>query len=119
MTLPETLERDFQQELIRFEEENQMPYILSFERRALRARDEGIQLGIETGILQKGREAVLEVLRIRFEEVPSSLEEAINQIEDDSVLKTLHRQAITIGSVEEFQQEVAQLTSTDEEEQKG
>ncbi|MEW6496664.1 MAG: transposase [Cyanobacteriota bacterium] len=119
MTLPETLERDFQQELIRFEEKNQMPYILSFERRALRARDEGIQLGIETGILQKGREAVLEVLRIRFEEVPSSLEEAINQIEDDSVLKTLLRQAITIGSVEEFQQEVAQLTSTDEEEQKG
>lgn len=117
MTLPETLERDFEQELIRFEEENRMPYILSFERRALRSRDEGIQLGIETGILQKGREAVLEVLRVRFEDMPSSLEEAIYQIEDDSVLKTLLRQAITIGSLEEFQQEVARLTSTDEGEE--
>lgn len=187
MTLPEGLERDFEQELIRFEEENRMPYILSYERRVLQARQEDIlevlkvrfvnvpnsleeainqiqdELLLKTlhgqaivisslaeftpcidqlttsdeseqesqetyvpsledstlqarqeGILQKGREAVLEVLRVRFEDVPNSLEEAINQIENDSVLKTLLRQAITIGSLEEFQQELARLTSTDE-----
>jgi hypothetical protein len=91
------------------EEEGQETYIPSLEDSALQARQEGI--------LQKGREAVLEVLRVRFEDVPSSLEEAIYQIEDDSILKTLHRQAITTGSLEEFQQELARLTSTDEGEE--
>jgi septum formation topological specificity factor MinE len=109
MTLPEDLDRNFQQELIRFEEESRMPYILSFERRALRARQEGI--------LQQLREDILEVLQIRFENMPNSLEEAINQIEDDTVLKTLLRQAITISSLEEFQQVIDQLTSADEEEE--
>jgi hypothetical protein len=105
MTLPASLERDFEQELIRFEEENRMPYILSFERRALQARQEGI--------LQSSREDLLEVLRVRFENVPNLLEEAINQIEDDLALKTLLRQAITIGSLEEFQRYIDQLTSVD------
>ncbi|NEO50047.1 MAG: hypothetical protein F6K55_40570 [Moorea sp. SIO4A3] len=52
--------------------------------------------------MQKGRESVLEVLRIRFEDVPRELVETINQIKDDSMLTMLHRQAITIASVEEF-----------------
>ena len=109
MTLPENLELDFQQELIRFEEESSMPYILSFERNAERKVH---QARLE-GILQKGREDVLEVLRIRFENLPSSIELVINQIEDDSVLKALHRQAVTIASLEEFEQQVARVISVD------
>ncbi|MBR8840801.1 MAG: transposase [Stigonema ocellatum SAG 48.90 = DSM 106950] len=120
MTLPDFLELDFQQEIIRFEEETKMPYILSFERKAIQAeqaaqqaqqaaQQAAIQARQEAAI-QARQEAILEALRIRFENVPSSLESVINQIEDDSVLKTLHRQAITIGSLEEFQQQVSQLT---------
>ncbi len=86
-----------------------MPYILSFERNAERKVH---QARLE-GILQKGREDVLEVLRIRFENLPSSLELVINQIEDDSVLKALHRQAVTIASLEEFEQQVARVISVD------
>jgi hypothetical protein len=45
---------------------------------------------------------------VRFEDVPNSLEAAINQIDEDLVLKTLLRQAITIDSLEEFQQQIPQ-----------
>jgi hypothetical protein len=41
---------------------------------------------------------------VRFGEVPPTLIERINAIEDVSVLKQLHRQAIAIPSIEEFQQ---------------
>ncbi len=68
-----------------------MRYITSFER-----------LARQEGVIQKGREWLLEVLRVRFEDVPRELVETINQIKDDSILTMLHRQAITIASVEEF-----------------
>jgi len=85
-----------------------MPYVTSFERLA---RIEGKQEGLSEGILQKGREDVIDVLTIRFSDVPPSLVEAINQIEDPSLLKTLLRQAITIGSIAEFQGNLDQLSS--------
>ena len=69
-----------------------MPYITSIERLAR----------IE-GLVQKGREDIIEVLEVRFEELPNELIERINQIEDLELLKTLLRQAITIGSVADFQ----------------
>jgi hypothetical protein len=75
-----------------------MPYITNIER-----------MGIEKGILQKGRETVIDALEIRFENVPSALVDAINQIEDPAILKTLHRQAITLGSLSEFQSYLNQL----------
>ncbi len=70
-----------------------MPYVTSFER-----------LARQEGILQKGREGVIEVLEVRFEVLSSDLIEKINQIEDLELLKTLHRQGITIGSLDEFQE---------------
>ena len=107
MTLPDRIESEFRQEIRRFEEENQMSYVTSIERLAR-------QEGISEGVLQKGREDVIDVLQIRFENVPSDLVEVINQIEDSSILKTLHRQAITIGSLSEFQLLLNQLSSAGE-----
>jgi hypothetical protein len=107
MTLPDMSESEFKQEIRRFEEDLQMPYVTSFERLAR-------QEGLDEGILQKGREDVIDVLTIRFSDVPPSLVEAINQIEDPSLLKTLHRQAITIGSIAEFQGNLDQLSSGNE-----
>ena len=108
MTLPEGIESEFKQEIRRFEEDLQMPYVTSFERLA---RIEGKQEGLSEGILQKGREDVIDVLTIRFSDVPPSLVEAINQIEDPSLLKTLLRQAITTSSIIEFQGNLSQLSS--------
>lgn len=104
MTLPEGIEGEFKQEIRRFEEDLQMPYVTSFERLAR-------QEGLDEGILQKGREDVIDVLTIRFSDVPPSLVEAINQIEDPSLLKPLLRQAITTSSIIEFQGNLSQLSS--------
>ena len=76
-----------------------MRYVTSIER-----------LAKEEGIIQKGREDVIEILEIRFSEMPREIREAINGIEDESVLKTLHRRAIAISSIPEFQQLLNEVT---------
>jgi hypothetical protein len=91
INLPEATEQEFKREIQRFEEENQMPYITSVER-----------IARQEGILQKAKEDVLEVLEVRFGEVPTEISQKINSIEDPEVLKTLHREAIAIESMEQF-----------------
>jgi hypothetical protein len=102
MVLPEELGRSFKEEVRRYEEAQRMRYVTSIERMA-----------IQEGMLQQGREDVIEILQIRFGEVPSSIVEVINGIDDSSVLKTLFRRAIAIASVEEFQQFLEQVTSSE------
>jgi hypothetical protein len=51
------------------------------------------------------------VLETRFGEVPSSIVEVINRIEEPSVLKMLHKSAIAIPSTAEFQQVLDNLAS--------
>ncbi|NER22559.1 MAG: hypothetical protein F6J96_18035 [Symploca sp. SIO1C2] len=67
----------------------------------------GMQRGIQQGTVQTAHEWLLEVLTVRFEVVPPEVTEAINQIEDVSVLKQLLRKAITITSMVEFQQSLS------------
>ena len=93
MALPQPLDNSFQTEIKRFEEEKTMPYVTSIER-----------LGIQTGRLTSCREDVIDILEIRFEIVPSSLREMINEIDDINQLKILLKQAVTIASLAEFQQ---------------
>ncbi len=81
-----------------------MRYVTSIERLA---KEEGI----EEGIVQNSRESVLEVLETRFGEVPTSIVEAINGINEPSLLKTLLKSAIAIPSTTEFQQLLHNLTS--------
>ena len=100
MVLPEGAEIQFQQALREFEDENQMPYVTSIERLA---REEGLSQGVSQGIVQQRQEDVVEVLAVRFTEVPDALRDEIAAIEDLEQLKQLHRQAITISSLEAFQ----------------
>jgi len=95
VNLPEAAEEEFKREIQHFEEENQMPYVTSVERLAR-------QEGLSQGIIQNGREVILDVLEVRFQEVPTEVIQKINEIEDPALLKTLHRQAIALGSVEQF-----------------
>ena len=74
-----------------------MPYVTSVER-----------IGIQKGILQKAREDVLDVLETRFEEGPQTVVEAVNALDDPSVLKVLHKKAITVGSLEEFERVIGE-----------
>jgi len=88
MVLPAELENEFRTELRQIEGGNRMPYITGFER-------DGIVKGI--------KESVLDVLEIRFNTVPEDLSQALEAIDDATILKQLHRQAVTVVSVETFQ----------------
>ncbi|MEW6494253.1 MAG: transposase [Cyanobacteriota bacterium] len=103
MILPEELQQEFREELRLYQEDSQMPLLSRIE---LAAKQEGI--------LQTARENVLEVLEVRFEVVPSEVIEAVNRIEDTSLLKQLLRQAIAIPSIAEFQQLLEQPPVSEE-----
>ena len=92
IALPYRIEKEFHEEIQRFEEESRMRYVTSIERFAR-----------QDGVLQERRDNVIDVLTVRFQEVPQSLVEAIDVLEDPDQLKTLLRQAITIGSLSDFQ----------------
>ncbi len=87
MVLPKKLETSFRQEFKRILEERRVPYITGFERDAM---------------AKMGRESVVEALETRFEVVPPQVSDRLEAIDDINVLKQLHKQSITIGSVEEF-----------------
>jgi hypothetical protein len=101
MALPPELDYKFNERLSQYEEEQKMPYITSVERIAV---EKGREQGLQQGIAQKGQEDVVEVLKVRFEEVPQMLIESIETITDSDVLKKLHRQAIIVESIAKFKQ---------------
>lgn len=107
MVLPEELAGSFKTEVRSYEEVQTMRYVTSIERLA---KEEGIQ----QGILQKAREDVIKILQTRFGVVSEPVVEVINGIENMSMLETLFTSAITIGSIEEFQQVLNQSTSQGE-----
>ncbi|BAY63819.1 hypothetical protein NIES22_39090 [Calothrix brevissima NIES-22] len=100
MVLPKELASSFKTVVRNYEETNRMRYVTSIER-----------LAKEEGIVENARESVIEVLETRFGEVPNAIVEAINGIEEPSVLKTLHKRAIAIPSTSEFQQLLDNLTT--------
>jgi len=94
MVLPRDLERSYKAEMKRYQEENRMPYLTIFE---------------EDAMVQVTREYILEVLETRFQAVPQGLSDRINEIDDLALLKSLHKRAITVASVEEFEQVIASI----------
>jgi hypothetical protein len=93
MVLPDELASNFKTALRSEEEAGRMRYVTSIER-----------LAKVEGKVETARESVIEVLEVRFEQIPNSILEAINGINDVSVLKTLLRSAIAIPSVDAFTQ---------------
>jgi hypothetical protein len=100
MTLPEEFQISFEEQLECYQEENKMPILSQIETRAM-------QRGTQQEALRSARESLLEVLEVRFQEVPEAIAETVNSIDDVAFLKQLHRQAIVIGSLEEFEQLLA------------
>ncbi|MEA5580906.1 hypothetical protein VB620_06080 [Nodularia harveyana UHCC-0300] len=84
-----------------------MRYVTSIEQLAK-------QEGIEQGVIQMGRDNVIDILETRFEQVPDSILSVVNGIEDTSVLKMLLKRAIAIPSTAQFQQVLDDLTTTSE-----
>jgi len=95
MALPDEMETAFTDTLRAFEEEMKMPYVTSVERR-------GIQQGLQQGLVQNAREAVVDILEVRFETVSHSIVKTVQEMDDLSMLKILHRKAAKVGTMEEF-----------------
>jgi flagellar biosynthesis/type III secretory pathway protein FliH len=105
--LPDELKIQFRKQLQQRLPDKTMPHITLFEELALKEGLEkgiqkGIQKGLEKGILQKAREAILDVLDTRFGEVPDAVRERVNALCSEPTLKELHRRAILIPSLAEF-----------------
>jgi len=76
MALPPELQQQFKQEVKTYQEERKMPLLSRIEEEAMEA-------GIQRGILQTRREDIKEILEMRFENIPLSLNEALNKINDE------------------------------------
>lgn len=99
MFLPEELANNFKTELRNDEEAGRMRYVTSIERLA---KQEGREEGREEGRVESARESIIEVLEVRFGEIPNPILAKINGINEVSLLKTIHRQAIAIPSLDAF-----------------
>ncbi len=93
------------EEIKELEEVKGMPYITSAERIGMeKGMEKGLQQGLQQGLLEEGRGMILEALDEQFGEVPFSISNAVNQIEDRDALRILIRRAIRCASLEEFEQ---------------
>lgn len=99
MTLREDLEREFYGDLARYEEERKMPVLTRFEQRA-------IQKGRREGAVETARQALLDTLTFRFERVPAAITRRVNAIEDAELLRELHRTALGVASLEDFERQL-------------
>jgi len=105
MVLPEELAISFKTEIKSYEEARKMRYVTSIERLAKQEGiEEGLQEGRQLGVIQSSQDSVIEVLETRFGQVPITIINAVNNINDSSVLKTLLKRAISIPSLAEFEQ---------------
>ena len=86
---------------------HRMRYVTSIERLA---KQEGIEEGKHRGKVESARENIIIVLEVRFGEIPFNICESINLINDLSLLKKLHRNAILISSVEAFAELINEIS---------
>ena len=93
MTLPPDLDLNFKTELKQFEDDKKMAYITSIER---------------LGIAQTLQKSIVKIIKTRFQDAPSQLAEQINKIYDHEQLNQLLEEAITTGSISDFQQQLSQ-----------
>jgi hypothetical protein len=100
MDLPEELEKAFYQELSRFEEEKQMPYVTSVERIALK---KGEAIGEAKGRAEGSAEMLLRIFERRFTvKVPEDLAAAVRGTTDLARLERWADLAFEVESLEDF-----------------
>jgi len=70
---------------------------------------QGKQQGLQQGKLQSVRESVVENLEARFDVVPRSVVKRIDEIEELSLLKILHKKSVVVDSLGQFKEVMARL----------
>lgn len=72
---------------------------------------EGFEQGFQIGIIKTSQKAVIWVLEGRFEEVPNSIIQVINKIDNEYTLRKLVKIAAKIPNLADFQQVLNEVTS--------
>ncbi|MEA1980801.1 MAG: hypothetical protein U9N54_07495, partial [candidate division Zixibacteria bacterium] len=62
----------------------------------------GMQLGMQQGVIKKAKEDVIMVLELRFGKISPEIIDKINQTNNQSKLKELHKKAIQIKEIDSF-----------------
>jgi len=103
MILPKNLEEEFLKFVHELKEETNMPFLAPFEQLAMeKGREEGLEKGIKTGSIQEAQTVVIEILEIKFNELPNTLIAKVRNIEDLDQLRNLRKEAFKVNSLEEF-----------------
>ena len=98
MTLPNPLQQNLDFKIQKFEEERTMPLLSNMELR-----------GVEIGALRKAQDDIKTVLQIRLGQVPSDIEEALNNMSDLSILEEMLKSAVIVNSLDEFKQSLGNM----------
>jgi hypothetical protein len=77
--------------------------------RSLRGMERGKEIGKEIGALQNARDYIKAVLRVRLGELTLEIETYLMGISDLSVLDELLKLAVTVDSLEDFQQSIGRI----------
>jgi len=108
MALPPELEQKLDQQVTEYEEAQKMSYMTSIERIGYQR---GIEAGFQEGELQNAREAVLEILQLRFGELSLLLIKRLKSLHNLPLLKQFLKRTITIPSVADFEAELIAATA--------
>ena len=76
-----------------------MPYISSVERHAM---ERGLELGIEQGIEQGLRESILDLLEMRFNQLPDDYRAGLGAIKEIETLRLLRKKAYEVENLSLF-----------------
>jgi hypothetical protein len=109
MTLSSRLQQKFKKQVKQYQEERKMPFLSTIEEEAMatgiqQGVQQGIQQGVQQGIQQGIRENILNILTMKFGELPSEIEDKIGTISDKARLNQLLLSAVNINSIQEFQE---------------
>jgi hypothetical protein len=109
MTLSPELQSSLESKIKQFEEEKTMPLMSNMELRGRKIGEEigelrGIERGKEIGALEKARNYVKTVLKMRLGDIPIDIEQAVDKISVLSILDELLKSALTVNSFDELHQ---------------
>lgn len=99
MRLPKEQCLILRRDMIAYEKENQMSTLLDFEEYIM---EEGLKRGLEQG----RQKAIIELLELRFGQVPEGVTEAVYGIHDEARLGLLFRTAAVCGDIGVFSEKI-------------
>ena len=89
MALSEELQLSFEEKLSTYQEERKMPLLTNIERRTIKKTE---------------KKNIIKLVQVRFGNIPETLIENINKIDDISLLEQFLVSTISVSSLEEFAQ---------------